>query len=139
LRRFSSVNRIGQAHDRGLLDRQEADRLIAIARRVHARTTFAHGDLTARNVLRDQHGLVLIDWEWGGLYPDGYELAFLWYSLVDVPGGRALVEAHIAGDPTAFFLSALVIQLWHLQWYVPAEHRAKHLATRDDLIARLLQ
>ena len=86
-------------------------------------------------------GLALIDWEWAGLHPPGYDLAFLWYSLVDVPGAAARVE-HIARDragldgPT-FLLSALLIELWHLQWYLPAELQPKHRARRDALLARL--
>ena len=98
---------------------------------------FGHGDLTARNVLGSPEGMTLIDWEWAGLYPDGYELAFLWFSLVDVENGRALVEEHVDTEERAFLLSALLIQLWHLQWYVPTEFRDKHLATRDELIVRL--
>ena len=35
-------------------------------------------------------------------------------------------------------LTALLIQLWHLQWYTPAKFRGRHLRTRDELIARLL-
>jgi thiamine kinase-like enzyme len=100
--------------------------------------SFGHGDLTARNVMAGEGPATLIDWEWAGLYPDGYELAFLWYSLVDAEHGRARVEAQLDTDETAFLLSALLIQLWHLQWYVPAQFRDKHLATRDDLITRLL-
>ncbi|MGH9214027.1 MAG: hypothetical protein ACRD2C_25645 [Acidimicrobiales bacterium] len=36
-------------------------------------------------------------------------------------------------------LSALLIQLWHLQWYISAEFRDAHLATRDLLLTRLLE
>lgn len=36
---------------------------------------FCHGDITARNVLRAASGApVLIDWEWAGLYPRGWDL-----------------------------------------------------------------
>jgi hypothetical protein len=82
-------------------------------------------------------GLVLVDWEWAGLYPAGYDLAFLWFVLVDLPESRALVEREIHGDPTAFWLSALLIQLLHLEW-LQGEFRPRHEATRDLLVQRLL-
>ena len=138
LRRFNAVRRLHLAHRFGLLTASEAGHLVGLARLVHTRPRFAHGDLTARNVLCEGATLHLIDWEWAGLYPDGYDLAFLWFSVVDVGGGRARVEQHVDGDPRTFLLSALLVQLWHLQWYVPPEFRAKHLVTRDELVARLL-
>lgn len=137
LRRFDSVRRVELARRAELLTGSEASELALLGRAVHRRQRFAHGDLTARNVMSDGSHLHLIDWEWAGLYPEGYELAFLWFTLVDVDGGRDRVEAYVDGDPRPFLLSALLVQLWHLQWYVPAEYRAKHLATRDELIARL--
>ena len=139
-RRLGSARRIDLARQAGLLGEREAVALADLAARVHTRRSFAHGDLTARNVLRHGEGLALIDWEWAGLYPPGYDLAFLWFSLVDVgvDEGRAEVERHVEGDEAAFLLSALLIQLWHLRWFVPGEFRATHLATRDLLLARLL-
>ena len=38
---------------------------------------------------------MLVDWEWAGMYPAGHELAFLWLSLLDVPGARAKVVATV--------------------------------------------
>jgi Ser/Thr protein kinase RdoA (MazF antagonist) len=138
MRRLNTARRLTTALSAGLLTRDQTTALIAVARRAHTRLRFAHGDLTARNVLQGAAGLTLIDWEWAGRYPDGYELAFFWFSLVDVEGGRERIEARLETDPTAFLLSALLVQLWHLQWYIPVEFRAKHLATRDDLVSRVL-
>ena len=67
--------------------------MAALAAQVSERLRFAHGDVTARNVLQAPDGMVLIDWGWAGLYPEAYDEAFLWFSLVDVPGGGAHVEA----------------------------------------------
>ena len=122
-----------------MLTAEQTAALQALARTAHRRHRFCHGDITARNVLRedDTGELVLIDWEWAGLYPEGYELGFLWYSLIDVPGGRDRVEAR-AARPEAFLLSALLVTLWHLQWYLPGPFRGKHLETKDELVARLL-
>ncbi len=136
-RRLNSVRRLALARRAGLLTDTQTVQLIGTANRVHTRVQFGHGDLTARNVLGSSDGMTLIDWEWAGLYPDGYELAFLWFSLVDVEYGRALVEEHVDTDECAFLLSALLVQLWHLHRYVPTEFRDKHLSTRDDLISRL--
>lgn len=139
LRRLDSGRRLDLAERHGLLTATEADALRTIARSVHRRRRFAHGDITPRNVLRDRETgeLVLIDWEWAGLYPEGYELAFLWYSLIDVPGGRDRVEARTE-RPDAFLLSALLVTLWHLQWYLPGPFRQKHLDAKDLLVGRLL-
>jgi hypothetical protein len=136
-RRLDSARRLERARRAGLLDDADSAALVGLAGRVHRTVRFAHGDLTARNVLRHGRDLWLVDWEWAGLYPPGYELAFLWFSLVDLEDGRARVERSLAGDPAAFLLSALLIQLWHLEWFVPVEYRERHLATRDDLVSRL--
>ena len=138
MRRLNSAHRLTMAFRAGLLTGDQTAGLITVARRAHTRLQFAHGDLTARNVMRGSEGMTLIDWEWAGLYPDGYELAFFWFSLVDVEGGRARIEAQVGTGQAAFLLSALLVQLWHLQWYVPVEFHAKHLATRDDLVSRVL-
>ena len=136
-RRFNSPRRIDLARRMGFLSGRQAGNLTRSARRAHRSPRFAHGDLTARNVMRSEHGLCLIDWEWAGLYPPAYELAFLWFSLVDVDGGRQRVEDAAGGNEEAFLLSALLIQLWHLQWFVPPEFKKRHIATRDELLERL--
>jgi aminoglycoside phosphotransferase (APT) family kinase protein len=138
MRRLNTVRRLARATRLGLLDAPEAEALTAVARLHHRRLRFAHGDLVVRNVLRHRDGLALIDWEWAGLYPAGYDEALLWFSLQDLEGGRARVEQAATVDEAAFLLSALVIELWHLQWYVGPEFRARHVATRDELVHRLL-
>jgi thiamine kinase-like enzyme len=138
LRRYNAERRLALARRVGLLTDTQFSDLVDVAARAGTRLRFSHGDLTARNVLRDSDGLVLIDWEWAGLYPESYDLAFLWFSLIDVDRGRERVEKHLdTRAETPFLLSALLIQLWHLQWYVPVEFRDRHLSTRDGLIERL--
>lgn len=97
----------------GLINPSQADTLARFAGSAPLKWGFAHGDITARNVLKDADGhLSLIDWEWAGLYPIGYELAFLWFSLADVPGGRARVEAIVPpGREAGFLLSAALVSL----------------------------
>ncbi len=101
------------------------------------RWVFTHGDITPRNVLVGPDRPALIDWEWAGPYPDGYELAFLWYILADLPASRDLLADHVETDPTAFWLSALLVQLLHLEW-TPEEFQSARLETRDRLLGQRL-
>lgn len=41
------------------------------------RAVFAHGDIAPRNIMVDENGKItgLIDWEWGGWYPDYWDYA----------------------------------------------------------------
>ena len=81
---------------------------------------FAHGDITARNVLCDRDGRsVLIAWEWAGLYPAGYEFALLWSSLVNIPAGRAKEVAAVSAHQGAGLLPRWS-ELLHLQMWRPA-------------------
>jgi hypothetical protein len=125
-------------HRSGLLAGPDAVALGQLANRAGLKWRFAHGDITARNVLLDGQGrLVLIDWEWAGLYPVGYELAFLWFSLVDVPGARARVEAALpVGQQAGFLLSATLVQLLHLQLWLgrPNPYIARHEETLAELL-----
>jgi hypothetical protein len=93
---------------------------------------------TARNVLRDACARsVLIDWEWAGLYPAGYELAFLWSSLVNIPAGRAKVEVAVpAHYERGFLLSAVLVHLLHLQMWLTRPHplAESHRATLAQLL-----
>jgi Ser/Thr protein kinase RdoA (MazF antagonist) len=137
LRRFNSARRIEMARNAALIPDRDAAVLTQLARHRCRRLRFAHGDVTARNVLSNGDDVTLIDWEWAGLYPPGYDAAFLWFSLGEAHGGRAQVERSIHVDETSFYICALLIELWHLQWYIPADFREPHLATRDSLLERL--
>ena len=132
-RRFDAESRVRAAP---LTDDERA--LLQRAVQRHPPTLrFAHGDVTARNVLRAASGeLVLIDWEWAGLHPVGYDRALLWFSLADVPAARARVARW---DDPWFVLSATFVQLFHLGMW---ERRGAtpfevHVATRDELLERV--
>jgi phosphotransferase family enzyme len=137
LRRFNPERRLAMARGAGLLDDKRASALMELTRHRHRKLRFAHGDITARNVLTHENEPALIDWEWAGLYPPGYDAAFLWFSLGEVEGGRAHIERSSQVDEQSFLLCALLIELWHLQWYIPPDFRMPHLATRDELLDRL--
>lgn len=138
LRRFPIRSRLWSARRAALVTEAEHRALLALCENLTIDWVFAHGDITARNVLDGPHGLVLIDWEWAGLYPDGYELAFVWFALVDRPGGREAVEAALRTNPGTFWLSALLIELLHLEFGVPEQFRSSHVETKEQLLARVL-
>jgi hypothetical protein len=143
LRRFSMSTRLDAAVKAGWLVPADAAKIRAVVLGHPMAHQLAHGDLTARNVVSSHRGLVLIDWEWAGLYPPGYDAAFLWFSLLDVPGARERVASSVPERAeTWFWLSALAIQLLHLRLILPrgdlAHFHARHLETRDELVARVL-
>jgi Ser/Thr protein kinase RdoA (MazF antagonist) len=137
LRRLPIRSRLRRAEASGLLLGAEHRALASAVPGLRLRWVFAHGDVTPRNVLRGRDGPVLIDWEWAGLYPDSYELAFLWFVLADLPEARRMVAADIEGDARGFWFCALLIQLLHLEW-MAGPFRIRHLATKDELVSRLL-
>jgi hypothetical protein len=137
LRRLPIRSRLWRARGVSLLSDAEHRAIADLVVRRPMRWVFAHGDVTPRNVLRGPAGPVLIDWEWAGLYPDGYELAFLWYVLVDLPAARRAVEDAVDTDPGVFWLSALLIELLHLEW-LGEPFRATHLEAKERLVARVL-
>ena len=144
LRRFDLARRLQVAVDAAGLSASAAEELRRQATDDPPVLVFGHGDITARNVLRSAPSgeAVLIDWEWAGWYPRPWDLAFLWFSLVDLPGGRAEVESAVpAADEAWFWRSALLVQLLHLGlWGLRpgTPFRPKHERTRDELLERVL-
>jgi hypothetical protein len=144
LRRFAFERRVGWGVEVGGLSPAAADGLRRLMRADPPAYVFGHGDITARNVLRSAASgeAVLIDWEWAGWYPRGWDLAFLWFTLVDAPGARAQVEALVPErDEAWFWRSALLVQLLHLSlWGLRPgmPFRPKHERMRDELVERVL-
>jgi Ser/Thr protein kinase RdoA (MazF antagonist) len=139
LRRFPIKSRLWQPRQASLLTDTEHRALRDLLSTLAIGWVFAHGDITPRNVLAGSDGFVLIDWEWAGIYPEGYDLAFLWYVLADLADARKSIEAKIRTDPRVFWLSALLIQLLHLEFGIPDEFRPAHIQTKERLLARLLE
>jgi Ser/Thr protein kinase RdoA (MazF antagonist) len=119
LRRFPLERRLRIHVSAGVLSADDAELVRLVAGADRTRWSFAHGDITARNVLRRPDGaLVLIDWEWAGLHPPLYDLAFLWFSLADDPGARAVVAATVPADQRRRFLvSVVLIESLHLNMW----------------------
>ena len=139
-RRFDIDRRLRLHVDEGIITPSDAQAVADLAARHPLRYRFAHGDVTARNVIRDSTGrLVRIDWEWAGLYPTGYEIAFLWLSLIDVAGGREVVEKAIRPrDHVAFLISAVLIQLLHLHLWLGLPRR-EFLPNHEHTLHALLR
>jgi hypothetical protein len=137
LRKLPIQSRLRRARQIGLLTEGEYLAIEQISSRVRFRWVFAHADINPSNIVVTDDGFVLVDWEWAGLYPEGYDLAFLWFVLIDLPESRSVVEGRIRTDRTIFWLSALIIELLHLEWF-QGEFRPHHEAIRDMLVAKLL-
>lgn len=142
--RFDLRRRVRRAVQAGDLSADSAALLLVQAANDPPVMVFGHGDITARNVLKSPDGAaVLIDWEWAGLYPRGWDLAFLWFSAVDVPGARERVQAAVSPrDEPWFWRSALLIQLLHLSLrglVVGSAFREKHERVRDELVHRVAE
>ena len=141
--RFDLARRLQRAVAHGDLPASVAEAMRRQALDDPPVVVFGHGDITARNVMRAATGeAVLIDWEWAGRYPRGWDLAFLWLTVIDVPGARAEVEAAVPPEDEAWFWrSALLVQLLHLvMWGLRpgTPFRAAHERTRDELVERVL-
>ena len=144
LRHLRLAPRLAVHRAEGLLDEAEAAALARAAALERRRWRFAHADITARNLLRERPSgrLVLIDWEWAGLYPPGYDLAMFWFCLADAPGARALVESQLQpAERRGFLLSASLVHLMHLHmWRVrrrPVPWWGRHEAALRHLLREL--
>jgi thiamine kinase-like enzyme len=100
LRKLPIQRRLRRARHIRLLSETEYQALLQVARRVPIRWVFAHADINPSKIVSGDDGSFLLRWEWAGLYPDGYDLAFLWFVLIDIPDARSIVESRIRTDPT---------------------------------------
>jgi aminoglycoside phosphotransferase (APT) family kinase protein len=141
-RRLRVARRLALHRAGGLIDRTEAAVIARAAALERHHWRFAHGDITARNLMRERTSgqLVLIDWEWAGLYPRAYDLAFFWFSLVDAAGARAIVESRLPhAERRAFLLSAALVHLLHLHMWRTRRTAAPHWASHEATLRRLLR
>lgn len=142
--RFDLTRRLRRAVEAGALTAEVAATMTRQALDDPPVIVFGHGDITAHNVVRSAvtGEAVLMDWEWAGRYPRGWDLAFLWLSLIDVPGARAEVEAAVPREDVAWFWrSALLVQVLHLALFglrPGMPFRPAHERTRDELVERVL-
>ena len=120
------------AGEQDFLPPREADALLSVARQGGVNAEFAHGDLLLTNVFACPE-IVLIDWEFGGEFVAGWDLAVLWTICQDHPSARSLIEEHVAAWPVerrrCFLLNQAVA--------VAREIRIHRRAERDSPRPRL--
>lgn len=91
---------------RKLIDERVANKLSKDLKK----PVFQHGDLLLRNVLRDELGLVVVDWECAGPHAEGWDAALL--SVFAPPFAReALAEGIDATSLRACFVFALLREI----------------------------
>ena len=94
--------RIDRYYRRGFFTTADRDVLTRLLSRCGERRDFGHGDLLPANVLLgDGHACTLVDWEFGGQYLAGYDLATLYVLFGDAaPPIRQRIEAAVASAGT---------------------------------------
>ena len=120
------VDRIRRAAGEGdFLPPREADALLAVARQGGVIGEFAHGDLLLTNVLAGPE-IVLIDWEYGGEFIAGWDLAVLWTICQDHSSARSLIEEHVAAWPVERRQGFLLNQAVAVEREIRIHRRAEH-------------
>jgi hypothetical protein len=111
------VEGIDSLRSAGLLEELDAATMSgAIA--AHAVTSFSHGDLLPRNVLRDGPGsLALVDWECAGEHAEAWDAALLWVFAPSWARER-LAQGHSASRASrAAFLACVAFALTREMFY----------------------
>ena len=95
--------RIERYYRRGFFTDADQEALTRLLARCGKRREFGHGDLLPANVLLGPgHGCTLVDWEFGGQYLAGYDLATLYVLFGDaVPEMRHRIDAAVASTGTS--------------------------------------
>lgn len=75
---------------------------------------FAHGDFIPRNMIDNAGTIALVDWEFAGWYPIGYDLATLWLVTGEVPGARERIESNVGQESSSFWFGAYVASVSYL-------------------------
>ena len=94
--------RIERYYRRGFFTDADQEALTRLLARCGKRREFGHGDLLPANVLLGPgHGCTLVDWEFGGQYLAGYDLATLYVLFGDAaPEMRHRIDAAVASAGT---------------------------------------
>jgi hypothetical protein len=94
--------RIDRYYRRGFFTVADREALLRLLARCGDRRDFGHGDLLPANILLGAgHVCTLIDWEFGGQYLPGYDLATLYVLLGGTaPAIRPRIEAAVASAGT---------------------------------------
>ncbi len=111
--------RIERYHRRGFFTEADREALTRLLARCGDRREFGHGDLLPANILLGAgHACTVVDWEFGGQYLPGYDLATLYVLLGDAaPAIRPRIEAAVtlAGTDAAFCVNLACILVRELR------------------------
>ncbi len=76
--------------------------------------SFAHGDFIPRNMLNCAGRIALVDWEFAGWYPIGFDLATLWLVTGEASGAREHIETHVGHESRSFWFGAYIASVAYL-------------------------
>ena len=111
--------RIDRYCRRGLFTAADREALTRLLARCGDRREFGHGDLLPANILLGAgHACTLVDWEFGGQYLPGYDLATLYVLLGEAaPAIRPCIEAAVmsAGTDAGFCVNLACILVRELR------------------------
>ncbi len=111
--------RIERYYRRGFFTEADREALAQLLARCGDRREFGHGDLLPANILLGAgHVCTLVDWEFGGQYLPGYDLATLYVLLGDAaPAIRPRIEAAVtsAGMDAEFCVNLACILVRELR------------------------
>jgi len=91
--------RIERYHARGFLTESDAASLRTLLSQCDRGWDFNHGDLLPSNLLMTPDGRCApLDWEFGGLFLPGFDLAFLHTTLASTPYAQGRINEIVASD-----------------------------------------
>ncbi|GAA2353442.1 hypothetical protein GCM10009854_34350 [Saccharopolyspora halophila] len=129
---FDLPGRVERYHHQGWFAAADRDALHGLLRQLPAPATPAHGDPLPTNLLLDETGIVLLDFEFTGLFLPGFDLAMLHTLLAATPGAQQRIEQLVAeqGIRTAFAVNKAMVLARELRLHTelpPGELREKRL------------
>jgi len=130
------AERIVRYRRAGLVEDDDHQALLRLLTRTEDARQIAHGDPLPTNFLLADDGTpTMLDWEFIGRYPPGYDLAVLWVLLWATPGARDRIEGLMLDEPApiraAFALNRAVVLLRELRSHL----RVPPSAWRDQRLA----
>jgi Phosphotransferase enzyme family len=130
--------RVARYHAAGYLTHSDADALHRLLTRCGQLAVFGHGDpLPSNLLLTPDGGCALVDWEFGGMFLPGIDLAMLYTLLgVGTPEVRTSIDQVVAGtgiaEPFAVNLAMVLTREQRIHRELPVSpERDRHLAFLD--------
>jgi hypothetical protein len=122
--------------DTGLLSPDDAHTLAAAMATSPIGWAFAHGAFSPGVIVaQPQDAVAVTDWKQAGIYPTGWDLAYLWFTTRAIPDARHTITTAVANEHrSSFWLSALLIVADHVDEAHNSAGPTRYLdADRHDL------